>query len=213
MTAPTESNVSAIDAAAALDLLAAGNGRLVSALEVAEDPEAAHRALATANPYAIVLGCADSRVPPETVFDEQPGKLFVVRVASGIAGPNEIGSIEYALARWNCPLVVVLGHTECGGIAASLDKLPPGAEPQPDPTGWMHLSTLVFSIRSAIGDTSQCAKCPDPWREAVELNVRKTVDLLVNWSEPIRRRVNAGQVRVVAAVYDVRTAKVELLDQ
>ena len=213
MTAPTESNPSVVDAAAAIDLLKAGNERLLSAIEVSVDPDAARAALAKASPYAIVLGCADSRVPPEIVFDEEPGKLFVVRVASGVAGPNEIGSIEYALARWSCPLVVVLGHTECGGIAASLDKLPPGADAQPDPTGWMHLSSLVFSIRSAIGDTSQCAKCPDPWREAVELNVRKTVELLVNWSEPIRQRVNAGRLRVVGAVYDVRTGKVEQLDQ
>lgn len=213
MTAPTEPNPSAIDSGAALELLNAGNERLLSAIEVAPDPNAARAALATAKPYAVVLGCADSRVPPEIVFDESPGKLFVVRVASAIAGPNEIGSIEYAIARWSCPLIVVLGHTECGGVAASLDRLPPGAEPQPDPTGWMHLSTLVFSIRSAIGDTSQCAKCPDPWREAVELNVRKTVDVLVNWSEPIRRRVNAGQLRVVGAVYDVKTGKVDVLDR
>jgi carbonic anhydrase len=217
MTAPTESSEPgigvAVDSTAAIDLLSAGNDRLQATIEHSEHPDEVRASFAKANPYAIVLGCADSRVPPEVVFDELPGRLFVVRVASAIAGPNEIGSIEYALARWACPLVVVLGHTECGGVAASLDKLPPGAEPQPDPTGWMHLSSLVFSIRSAIGDTSQCAACPDPWREAVELNVRKTVDVLLNWSEPIRRRVTAGELRVVGAVYDVRTARVEFLER
>jgi carbonic anhydrase len=196
---------------AAVERLTAGNGRLLASIDAAPDPAAIRATLAKGTPYAIVLGCSDSRVPPEIVFGESPGRLFVVRVASGVAGPNEIGSIEYALARWSCPLVVVLGHTQCGGIAASLDRLPPGAEPQPDPTGWMHLSSLVFSIRSAIGDTSACAACPDPWREAVELNVRKTVELLQNWSEPIRRRVNAGTLAVAGAVYDVETGAVAFL--
>jgi carbonic anhydrase len=199
------------DSTTAVERLTAGNDRLRATIEASPNPDAVRAAYATANPYAIVLGCADARVPPEIVFDARPGELFVVRVASGVAGPNEIGSIEYALARWSCPLVVVLGHTECGGIAASLDTLPRGADPQPDPTGWMHLSSLVFSIRSAIGDTSECATCPDPWRSAVELNVHKTRDLLVNWSEPIRRRVTDGRLQIAGAIYDVRTAGVEFL--
>ena len=198
---------------AAIERLREGNARLLASIEAAPDPAAIRSALAKGSPYAVILGCADSRVPPEVVFNESPGRLFVVRVASGVAGPNEIGSIEYALARWSCPLVVVLGHTQCGGVAASLDKLPPGAEPQPNPAGWVHLSSLVFSIRSAIGDTSACAACPDPWREAVELNVRKTVELLLNWSEPIRTRVSAGGLQVVGAVYDVETGAVQLLDR
>jgi carbonic anhydrase len=195
-----------------LERLTGGNGRFLATIEASADPASVRAGFSKAEPYAVILGCSDSRVPPEVVFDESPGKLFVVRVASGVAGPNEIGTIEYALARWSCPLVVVLGHTQCGGIAAALDKLPPGSEPKPDPTGWMHLGTLVFAIRSAMGDTSGCADCPDSWRAAVELHVRKTVDLLLNWSEPIRRRVAAGQLRVVGAVYDVETGAVELLE-
>jgi carbonic anhydrase len=210
MSAPTASTRT--DAGTALERLSDGNGRLLAAMDAAEDPAAWRESFARATPYAIVLGCSDSRVPPELVFDEGPGKLFVVRVAAGVPGPNEIGSIEYALARWDCPLVVVFGHTECGGVAASLDKLPPGSEAQPDPTGWMHMGTLVFSIRSAIGNTSQCAACPDPWRAAVELNVRKTVEVLTNWSEPIRQRVAAGRLRVVGAICDVQSARVEFLD-
>jgi carbonic anhydrase len=197
--------------AQALDRLAAGNGRLIAAIASSRDPAAALSAFAKAEPYAVILGCSDSRVPPEIVFDETVGRLFVIRVASGVAGTNEIGSIEYALARWECPLVVVLGHTQCGGIAAALEKLPPGAEPPPDASGWMHLSSLVFAIRSGLGYTGALAASPDPWRAAVELNVRRTVELLLNWSEPIRRRVTAGQLAVVGAIYDVERARVELL--
>jgi carbonic anhydrase len=205
-----EANVS--DPGGALERLTAGNGRFLASIEASADPAAVRAGLSRAEPYAVVLGCSDSRVPPEVVLGEAPGKLFVVRVASGVAGPNEIGTVEYALARWSCPLVVVLGHTQCGGIAASLDRLPAGAEPQPESTGWMHLSSLVFAIRSAMGDTSACSTCPDPWRAAVELHVHKTVDLLQNWSEPIRRRVAAGRLKVVGAMYDVETGAVELLD-
>ena len=178
---------------------------------VARIPAAALAAFATADPYAVILGCADSRVPPEIVFDETVGRLFVVRVASGVAGTNEIGSIEYALARWGCPLLVVLGHTECGGIAAALDKLPAGAEPPPDASGSMHLSSLVFAIRSELGDTTTLCASPDAWRAAVELNVRRTVEMLQNWSEPICRRVVAGQLAVVGAIYSLETGRVEFL--
>src|SRR5512140_1531016 len=99
MSAPTDFDRTAT--ATALDRLTAGNRRLLAAIEGADDHAARREAFAKASPYAIVLGCADSRVPPELVFDEGAGRLFVVRVAAGVAGPNEIGSIEYALARWS----------------------------------------------------------------------------------------------------------------
>ena len=197
--------------AVALGRLAAGNARLAAAIEAAEDPRAALSAFARADPYAVILGCSDSRVPPEIVFDETVGQLFVVRVASGVAGSNEIGSIEYALARWGCPVLVVLGHTQCGGIAAALDKLPPGAEPPPDARGSMHLGSLLSGIRSALGPTAAISASQDPWRAAAEQNVRRTVELLLNWSEPIRRRVTEGRLAVVGAVYDVESAQVEFL--
>jgi carbonic anhydrase len=208
----TKAEASVSEPGGALASLTAGNGRFLASIEASTDPAAVRAGLSRAEPYAVILGCSDSRVPPEVVFGEAPGRLFVVRVASGVAGPNEIGTIEYALARWSCPLVVVLGHTQCGGIAASLDRLPAGAEAQPEASGWMHMGSLVFAIRSAMGDTSACAACSDPWRAAVELHVHKSVDLLQNWSEPIRRRVAAGRLKVIGAIYDVETGAVELLD-
>jgi carbonic anhydrase len=194
----------------AVDRLLSGNSRFLAAIASAPDPEAAIAGLRFADPYAIVLGCSDSRVPPEVVFDEPPGRLFVVRVASNVAGSAEIGSIEYALARWECPLLVVLGHTECGGIAAALDRLPPGADPAPDALGAVHLGSLLSSIKTNLGRSPECVS-DDPWRDAVCLNVRRTVELLQNWSEPIHRRVAAGRLIVVGAIYDVTTGAVGIL--
>jgi carbonic anhydrase len=196
--------------AAPLDRLRAGNARFLETIADSEDPEAAARALSVADPYAIVLGCSDSRVPPELVFDESAGRLFVIRVASNVAGNEEIGTIEYAVARWACPLVVVLGHTQCGGIAAAMEKLPPGAELPPDPTGSTHLGMLLGSIRANLGWTGH-ESTSDPWRIAVRTNVRRTIEQMLLWSLPIRRRVEAGQLEVVGAVYDVETGEVEFL--
>ena len=193
-----------------VDRLISGNSRFLAAIASASDPEAAVAGLKFADPYSIVLGCSDSRVPPEIVFDEPPGRLFVVRVASNVAGSAEIGSIEYALSRWECPLLVVLGHTECGGIAAAMDQLPPGADPPPDARGAVRLGSLLSSIRTNLGRSPECLS-DDPWRDAVCLNVRRTVELLQNWSEPIHRRVAAGRLIVVGAIYDVATGAVGIL--
>jgi carbonic anhydrase len=209
---PDEAPSGASAPPSALDRLVAGNARLVAAIEASEDPAAMKAQLPRAEPYAVILGCSDSRVPPEIVFDETFGRLFVVRVASGVVAANEIGSIEYALARWDCPIVVVLGHTQCGGLAAALDRLPAGAEPPPDSSGSMHLASLVSAIRTSMGPAAAFASSPDPWRAAAEANVRRTVELLLNWSEPIRRRVSAGTLLVAGAIYDVETGAVEFLN-
>jgi len=193
-----------------LDRLRAGNARFLDAIAGAPDPVAAAAALSLAEPYAIVLGCSDSRVPPELVFDESVGRLFVIRVASNVAGNEEIGTIEFAIALWNCPLVVVLGHTQCAGIAAAMDKLPPGAEPPPDATGSTHLGMLLGSIRANLGWTGH-EQAADPWRNAVNMNVRRTIEQILLWSIPIRRRVDAGDLAIVGAVYEVETGEVEFL--
>ena len=196
--------------ATAIELLRAGNGRFLDSIESAPDPAAAAAALSMADPYAVVLGCSDSRVPPELVFDESVGRLFVIRVASNVAGNEEIGTIEYALARWDCPLVVVLGHTQCGGIAAAMTTLPPGAEVPPDASGSVHLTSLLASIRSHLSWTA--ASSDDPWTDAVRMNVRRTMEHLLTWSLPIRRRVEAGQLEVAGAIYHVETGEVEFLE-
>ena len=196
--------------AEALDRLRAGNARFLDAIADAPDPSAAVAGLSVADPYAVVLGCSDSRVPPELVFDEAVGRLFVVRVAGNVAGNEQIGSIEYAVERWNCRAVVVLGHTQCAAVAAAMDPPPTGAEPPPDLVGSMYLSPLLGSIRSNLG-WARSATSGDPWADAVRGNVRRTVERLGLWSLPIRRRVDAGELRVVGAIYHVETGNVEFL--
>jgi carbonic anhydrase len=191
--------------------LRAGNARFLDAIAHTANPAAVTAALAVASPYAVVLGCSDSRVPPETVFNETVGRLFVVRVAANVAGNAETGTIEYALARWECPLVVVLGHTQCGGIAAALAPLPAGAEAPPDTTGSLSLSMLVDSIRSNIGWRRDSSSV-DPWGDAVRANVRRTIEQLLLSSLAIRRRVDAGRLTVVGAIYKVESGEVEFLD-
>ena len=194
----------------AVEVLRAGNARFLDAIARSSDPEGITASLAMADPYAIVLGCSDSRVPPEIVFDEYIGRLFVIRVASNVAGSAETGTIEYALARWGCPLLVVLGHTQCGGVAAAMDHLPPGAEPAPEPTGAMNLSSLMASIHANLG-WSPAGSTGDPWLEAVRRNVLRTMEQLPIWSMPVRERVAAGNLGIVGAIYHVETGAVEFL--
>jgi len=201
---------STITEASPLERLAAGNSRFVDRVATADDPTAATAELSRADPYAVVLGCSDSRVPPEMIFDESIGRLFVIRVASNVAGNEEIGTIEYAVARWDCPLVVVLGHTQCGGIAAAMKELPAGADPPPDATGSTHLSLLLGSIRSNLG-VADAGPSGDPWLDAVRLNVRQTIRHILLWSMPIRRLVDSGCLNVVGAIYHVETGRVEFL--
>jgi carbonic anhydrase len=193
-----------------LDRLRAGNARFLDAVAASADPEAAAAALSVAEPYAIVLGCSDSRVAPELVFDESIGRLFVIRVASNVAGNAEIGTMEFAIARWHCPLVVVLGHTQCGAVAAAMERPPAGAELPPKPSGSTHLTMLLGSIKANLGWTGHETGA-DPWGQAVRANVRRTIEQILLWSMPIRHQVEAGRLAIVGAVYDVETGKVEFM--
>ena len=191
--------------------LKAGNARFRDLVANAHDPAETRASLAAANPYAIVLGCSDSRVPPEIVFHEWIGRLFVIRVVANVAGTDETGAIEYALARWDCQLVVVLGHTQCAGIAAAMERPPAGYEPLPDSADSTNLLSLISSIRSNLGWTRDLSSA-DSWADAVRLNVGCTIEKLLSWSTPIRGRVDAGRLKVVGAVYHVETGAVEFLE-
>jgi carbonic anhydrase len=191
-----------------LERLRAGNERFLSAIAHSPDPAGVTATLAKAEPYAIVLGCSDSRVPPEIVFNESIGRLFVIRVAGNVAGNEETGTIEYALALWGCPLVVVLGHTQCAGVAAAMDRPPQGLERPIDPSGSMNLSALIARIRSNLGWTRDWSST-DPWTDAVRLNVRRTIEQMLTWSLPIRRGVESGNLMVVGAIYHVETGEVD----
>ncbi|MEM8487607.1 MAG: carbonic anhydrase [Bacteroidota bacterium] len=151
-------------------------------------------------PYAIVLGCADSRVPVEMVFDEGPGDLFVIRVAGNIAGPQQIGSIEYAVGILGTPLLVVLGHQGCGAVAATLAEV---REPSGSLTAG--LVSIVDAIKPSIAGI-------DELEAAVVANVKHTIAELVVQSPLLEAAVAEERLQICGAVYALDTGRVAFLD-
>jgi carbonic anhydrase len=197
---------------AALERLKKGNLRFLEAIGRSPDPAAATASLAVANPFAVVLACADSRAAPEIVLDETLGNLFVVRVAGNVAGQAELGSIEIAVDRWNCALVLVLGHTRCAAVAAAL-----GIEDQPESGAGRstaiaspNVTALLSLVRSNVGLPSGRSSAA-AWEEAAKTNVGRTRDALVKLSPLLRRRAGEGRLSVAGALYHVETGEVEFL--
>ncbi len=186
---------------AALEQLLAGNKRYVEARLTHPNQDAACRARTAKaqRPFAVILGCSDSRVPPEVIFDQGQGDLFVIRVAGNIAEPAVLGSIEYAVEHLDVPLVMVLGHARCGAVDATLKGgTPPG-----------HLSALVNAIQPAVDEVK--GKPGDPLDAAVRANVRLVVKQL-NSSEPIlAEMVKNGKLEIVGARYDLDSGKLDLV--
>lgn len=193
----------------ALKMLADGNARWVADQEKNPNTEPARRSrLADAGqkPQVTILTCADSRIPVERVFDRGVGDLFVIRVAGNVAGTSEAGTIEYGVGHLKTPLLVVMGHTKCGAVAAAAS----GAE--------MHgkVGELVSSITPAV----ERAKRNNPNASSEELvplavreNVWQSIFDLYRSSAEIREKTSAGELRVVGAVYDIATGKVEFLGE
>lgn len=156
-------------------------------------------------PFAIVLGCSDSRTPVEILFDEGFGDLFVVRIAGNIVAPSVVGSIEFAASQFGSRLVVVMGHTGCGAVTATVKALQTGAGPESknirDITDRIapHVEPLVRA-----GDTSV--------RDAVRANVRASADHLRHGSRILEELVLAGRVGVVGAEYDLESGVVDFFD-
>jgi carbonic anhydrase len=156
------------------------------------------------HPFATVLGCSDSRVPVEFIFDQGIGDLFVIRVAGNVAQTDEIGSMEYAVDHLGTPLVVVLGHTQCGAVTAVVEnaKLPP------------NIANLVGPIKPAVAKAK--AENPEATQEAlinaaIKDNVRQAVEDLFQKSAIIKAQVKAQKTRVVGAVYEIDTGQVQWL--
>ena len=202
-----------IDAAAALDRLRAGNERFIAGLR---EPAAAHgheRRLELASgqePFAIVLGCSDSRVPAELVFDQGLGDLFVIRVAGNIVAPSQIGSVEFAAARFQTRLAVVLGHSQCGAVEATLEELErPGANRSP------HLRSIVDRIRPAIEGMPPPpagAGRAERMRRAVRANVAHSVEQLRHGSGILEQLIQREGLWIVGAEYSLESGRVEFLD-
>lgn len=200
--------------AEALRRLRAGNKRFVANVRSAESiSSAARRAeLAVAQqPFAIVLGCSDSRVPVEIIFDQGLGDLFVIRVAGNIVAPSLIGSVEFAASQFGTRLVVVLGHSQCGAILATLDELRrPTANQSPN------LKSIVDRIRPAVEGLlagSDRQDQPGLVSRAVEANILASVQQLRHGSAIIEGLVANQGLVIVGASYSLDTGVVEFLEQ
>jgi carbonic anhydrase len=202
-----------ISATDALQRLQDGNRRFVSGEQshVAMSHEARRLEFVDGQaPVAVVLGCADSRVPVEIVFDQGLGDLFVIRVAGNIVAPSQIGSVEFAAERFGTPLVIVLGHTGCGAVLATLDALnQPAGQPS------QNLGSIVNRIRPSVEGLLATDLRDDPdalAREAVRANVRVSVEALRHGSALIERLIQRGALRIVGAEYALETDVVTFLD-
>jgi len=158
-------------------------------------------------PSAIILGCSDARVPAEIVFDQGLGDLFVIRVAGNIVAPSQIGSVEFAAEAFGTRLVVVLGHTFCGAIDATLDAIEkPHAQRSPN------LLSIVDRVRPAIEGlvhTDLARDRPRLVEEAVRANVRASVNQLKHGSRMLEKMVLEDGMRVVGAEYSLESGEVD----
>jgi carbonic anhydrase len=161
--------------------------------------------IAGQHPHTVVLTCADSRVPPEHIFNEGIGSLFVVRVAGVVADPVVVGSVEYGVEHLHAPLVVVMGHTRCGAVKAALDA------PLPPPPGGpgINIESILSMIRPGIpkGDAHG-----DLWTNAVYGSVEQSVDDLLARSKILPEAGKAGHVGLVGAVYELESGRVVFSD-
>lgn len=203
-----------IPAAEALDRLREGNARFVARARGNDEASGAALKLPQEQePFAIILGCSDARVPAEIVFDQGPGELFVIRVAGNIVAPSLVGSVEFAATTFGTRLVVVLGHSGCGAVIATLQELArPGDSQSPN------LRAIVDRIRPAVegllasGPTSAPeAPTPELVARAVRANVVASVERLRHGSEILERLIEDEGLAIVGAEYSLETGRVEIL--
>mgnify|MGYP000049967643 CR=1 FL=1 len=203
-----------VPAREALARLKEGNRRFASH-ERGTDPFLAHTPLselaARQNPYAIILGCSDSRVPAEIVFDQGLGDLFVIRVAGNIVAPSQVGSVEFAAARFNTRLVVVLGHSQCGAITATLEELQ-----QPTENQSRNLQAIVDRVRPSVEGLLATDLAMDPSElieRAVRANIQTSVDHLRHGSPVLEQLIRDDGLLVVGAEYSLDTGVVDFFDE
>ncbi len=161
-------------------------------------------------PFAIIFGCSDSRVPAELVFDQGLGDLFVIRVAGNIVAPSLVGSVEFAAARFGTRLVVVLGHSQCGAILATLDELRRPTENQSP-----NLRAIVDRVRPAVEGLLATDLRQDPdalVTQAVRANIRASVNHLRHGSQLLEQLIRDDGLRVVGAEYSLETGVVDFFD-
>jgi carbonic anhydrase len=200
----------ALDAEQALRKLVEGNARFVHDLDNTTPRDITRRAdlAAGQHPYAVVLACADSRVAPELVFDTDLGELFVLRVAGNGSDDAILGSMEYAIEHLGARLVVVLGHTRCGAVKATLDTVTAG-KPASSLPG--HLPAVVADIVPAVEESK--SQPGDPLLNAIVRHVQRTVVAIRSAEPTLKTFVETKGVRVVGAIYDVATGEVDFVPE
>jgi carbonic anhydrase len=202
-----------IPAHKAIERLREGNRRFVSEVRSQHvfASEARRSQLAVGQePFAIILGCSDSRVPAEIVFDQGLGDLFVIRVAGNIVAPSQIGSVEFAAARYGTRLVVVLGHSQCGAILATLEELQ-----RPTVNQSRNLHSIVNRVRPSVETLLGTDLRHDPpalIRDAVRANVRVSATHLRHGSEILETLIENDGLVVVGAEYSLETGVVDFFD-
>jgi len=202
-----------VSAHQALARLREGNLRFVSNVRSLEAfVSHARRAELTAGqqPFAIILGCSDSRVPAELVFDQGLGDLFVIRVAGNIVAPSQVGSVEFAAGRFGTRLVVVLGHSQCGAILATLEELR-----QPSDSHSRNLQAIVDRIRPSVEGLLATDLRHDPdalVRHAVRANIRASTSHLRHGSRLLEQLIQDEGLLVVGAEYSLETGVVDFFD-
>ena len=205
--------ITMISASEALERLREGNRRFVSDVrgsaalvtqtrrsELAEGQE----------PFAIILGCSDSRVPAEIVFDQGLGDLFVIRVAGNIVASSQIGSVEFAAERFGTPLVVVLGHSRCGAVLATLEELMRPREKQS-----RNLRSIVDRIRPSVEGLLATELRHDSEalvQHAVRANIRASANQVRHGSDVLEELIQKARVLVVGAEYSLETGRVDFFD-
>ena len=199
-----------ISAKEAINRLKEGNERFVSGsllLESVVNSERRNELASGQEPFAIILGCSDSRVPSEIVFDFSLGHLFVIRVAGNIVAPSQIGSIEYATSQFGTRLVVVMGHENCGAVSATISELR-----QPSEDRSSNLSAIVDRIRPAVEPLmGKGADEVGLLQHATQANIHQSVEQLHACSDILASQVQNDGLEIVGAQYSLSTGRVEFL--
>lgn len=197
----------------ALRRLMEGNRRFVAGalnVETSAVQQKRSELLGGQAPFAIVLGCSDSRVPAELVFDQGLGDLFVIRVAGNVVAPSQIGSIEFAAERFGTPLVVVLGHSNCGAIQATLEELE-----RPQQNRSPNLRSIVDRIRPSVEPLLDRESKLEPKKlteRAVRANIRASANQLRHGSQILEALVEKGELLIVGAEYSLESGLVDFFE-
>ena len=197
------------DALEALARLQDGNARFVSeSLRFDAGAALRQRLVERQSPFAVIIGCSDSRVPTEIIFDQNVGDLFVIRVAGNVVQSSQIGSVEFAAQNFGIKLVVVLGHTHCGAIAATLNQLK-----QPEEQQSPNLASIVGCIKPSVENlVSDHEATGELMQAAVRANVRYAAESLRHGSEIIESMIAAEKFLIIGAEYSLETGEVDFFD-